>query len=77
MLWPNLKNMKCPKCGNKIQVLQIQASTPAVEDFYKCDSCPFTISFTKFDEVVQSLYSGKRVGWMEESEKNQSDLNNL
>lgn len=59
MLWPNLKNMKCPKCGNKIQ---------AIDGFYKCDGCPFKISFGKFDEAVQAMYSGQRVQWMEDAE---------
>lgn len=68
MLWPRLKSMKCPKCGGKISF---------VGEEYKCETGDFKISQTRFDEVVQSLYSGQRVKWMEDVDQNLLDLNNL
>lgn len=68
MLWPNLKNMKCPKCGNKIAF---------AGDGYQCESGDFKITQARFDEVVQSLYSGQKVRWMEDVDNNLLDLNNL
>ena len=67
MKWSNLKNIKCPQCSS--------ALIPDTEgDLFKCHTCQFMITKTKFEKVVNNLYKpSKRAP----DEDNLSALNNL
>jgi hypothetical protein len=64
MIWSRLKSMKCPDCG---EILNIG------KNIYACADCDFKISKTKFNEIIGKLYSSKKQDYND----NLSELNNL
>lgn len=52
MKWANLKEMKCPKCSS--------SSLTDSGMGYKCGNCDFYISYERFREVINNMYSRGR-----------------
>ena len=69
MIWSRLKNMKCPNCNGAMAENTI---THGIE----CKKCSMFIRKDKFEQIINSLYTGKP---LPESNimKNLSELNNL
>ena len=70
MNWINLKQAECPKCNSKL-------SHGLLDDHYGCSNsaCDFSISDTRFDEIVKDLMRPRSKRRKEET--NFADLNNL
>ena len=66
MNWKNLKNNKCPKCGELLQ--------SSLEKIFSCPSCDFKISEKKFEKIVNSFYKPKK---REEVKDNFDELQNF
>lgn len=66
MVWANLKNNKCPKCGKEFDDF---TSTECL----RCD-CGFLISWRRFKEIVQDMTAIKSKIHLE---SNEEELNNL
>ena len=47
MNWKNLKDNKCPKCNKALKPQGV---------YFKCSKCDFTISGSKFNEIIKKLY---------------------
>lgn len=70
MEWKNLKENKCPKCKGALKSQGV---------YQKCAKCDFTISMSKFNEIIRKLYyRGEAHHYRNVSEEeNLERLNNL
>lgn len=67
MIWGRLKNVRCPKCGKDL------VNKPHLR-LYDCIHCEFSISYDKFELIVNRLYKRDPV---EDSDKNLTELSQL
>jgi len=73
MNWERLKEVKCPRCGNKLE-----SGTPYVEEFRCSDShCFFKIHERRFEELVSTMHKRNDYKTFREVDRNLEDLNNL
>ena len=70
MNWPSLKLAECPKDGAKL-------SHGLLDDEYRCSNslCDFSISDTRFDEIVKDMARPRSKRFTEDD--NFAALNNL
>ena len=70
MNWNKLKEKKCPRCDNRLEL-----STPYIDEF-RCSGshCLFKIKEGRFEEIVSSLYKKED---REVLKDNLEELNNL
>lgn len=73
MIWSRLKNNCCPKCNNLLQAKGI------IETVFECTktTCDFSISESRFNEIVQDMYRPRRYQMTPSEYDNLAALNNL
>lgn len=76
MNWRNLKQNECPKCGHLLQEMENFYGCPSFKEDESKKICDFTISKTKFNEIIRSLYLPRKMHVPDE-EENLAGLNNL
>lgn len=48
-IWNRLKDMKCPRCANRIE--------PRGASYVCTKDCGFVVRKDRFDEIIKSLYN--------------------
>ena len=76
MKWDNLKNYKCPKCGDTLRehYPAIETNNCATLKQHVCTDCDFKIGDEKFTKIVNQKYQPRKCVTFEE---NMGALNNL
>jgi len=69
MKWANLKDNRCPKCGDKmINPDVLMGAGKSSQHLCSSEDCDFVCSDNKFNEIIKSLYlksykEPDRSGW--------------